>query len=195
LPSGTREGQALRPFFRALRGSVVKAWQSPEGYAYDHVIYSVGYPYREGDIERALAFAGRKAEAPRLPPLARLNRALTASSYPELADEVPEGLSAQGWSAVLHFLDPSYPLATDGAAAALRALGVKLPESLTPRSYAAYVAAVDRLKEAAPAWAVPETNWYLARVLEVGLAAWAGAGGARPKAQGPQAAQRGLALR
>ena len=179
MPKGRRDGAGLERFFRALRASVLEAWQSPEGFAYDHVIYNVGYPYRAGDIERALAFAGRKREAESLPPLPRLNKALTASRYPELADEVPEGMSAEGWSAVLHFLDPSYPLATDAAAKALRALGAPLPEKLTPAAYAAYVAAVDRLKEQAPVWAVPETNWYLARVIEVGLESWAENGAPR----------------
>lgn len=173
MPRAKPENGKLGPFFRALRASVLRAWQSPEGYAYDRVIYGVQYPYRAGDVERALAFAGRPGDARALPPLAKLNRGLTASSYPELAEQVPEGMSAAGWSAVVHFLDPSYPLATDKAVAALRALGAPLPEKLTPSSYAAYVAAVDRLKEQAPVWAVPETNWYLARVIEVGLEAWA----------------------
>jgi hypothetical protein len=173
LQRGKREERASAPFFRALRESVLKAWTSPQGYAYDRVIYAVGYPYRRGDLERALAFAGRANEAAALPPLAALNAALAASTYPDLAAEAPPGMSAEGWSAVLHFLDPSYPLATKEAAAALRALGARLPDELSAKSYPAYVAAVDALKDEAPMWAVPETNWYLARVIEVGLAAWA----------------------
>lgn len=173
MPKGRREARPHDAFFRALRGSVLKAWSSPEGYAYDHVIYHVGYPYRPGDLDKVLAFVGRRKDGGLLPPLAKLNRKLTLSRYPELAESVPEGVSAEGWSAVLHFLDPSYPLATARALAALRALGANLPASPTPASYPAYVAAVDELKEQAPVWAVPETNWYLARVLEVGLAAFA----------------------
>ncbi len=173
MPKGKREARPHDAFFRALRGSVLKAWSSPEGYAYDHVIYQVGYPYRAGDLDRVLAFVGRRQDGRALPPLGKLNRELTGSRYPELAKAVPEGMSVEGWSAVLHFLDPSYPLWTPRALAALRALGAKLPASPTPRSYPAYVAAVDELKEQAPVWAVPETNWYLARVLEVGLDAFA----------------------
>lgn len=173
MPRGKRESPATDAFFRALRGHVLSAWTSPSGFAYDRVIYAVGYPYRKGDLERVLAFAGRKDEARALPPLAALNRQLTDSAYPQLAGEAPAGISAEAWSAVLHFLDPSYPLATKEAAAALRRLGVELPPSLSTSSYPAYVAAIDRLKEHAPVWAVPETNWYLARVLEVGLEAYA----------------------
>ena len=177
MPRGRREPRPFDAFFRGLRRDVLRAWTSPEGFAYDRVIYRVGYPYRDGDIERVLAFAGRKDEGAKLPGLPRLNRTLVDSRYPELASEAPAGVSAEAWSAVLHFLDPSYPLATKEAAAALRALGVALPASLTAASYPAYVAAMDLLKEAAPVWAVPETNWYLARVLEVGLEAWAENGG------------------
>jgi hypothetical protein len=175
LPQGRPSADSALPFFKALRRLVVEAWTSPEGYAYDQVIYAVGYPYRPGDLERVLAFAGRSHEARLFPPLAALNRLLTDSGYPELAGEAPSGVSAESWSAVLHFLDPSYPLATRGAAAALRAMGERLPEEVTASSYPAYVASVDRLKEQAPVWAVPETNWYLARVIEVGLGAFLGA--------------------
>ena len=174
MPKGRRKSTREDDFFRALRGSVLEAWTSKDGYAYDHVMYRVGYPYRQGDLDSVLAYVGKREDGRALPPLAKLNRELTKSRYPELAEEVPEGVSVEGWSAVLHFLDPSYPLATPGALAALRALGAKLPASATPASYPAYVAAVDELKEKAPVWAVPETNWYLARVLEVGLEAFAG---------------------
>jgi hypothetical protein len=187
LPQGRRSAASAR-FFRALRDGVVRAWTSPEGYAYDRVIYAVAYPYRAGDVARVLAYVGRSAEADALPPLAALNRTLTQSRYPDLADEAPPGVSVEAWSAVLHFLDPSYPLANAQAAQALRAMGERLPEELTPASYAAYVAAVDRLKERAPVWAVPETNWYLARVIEVGLEAFAAAAGA-PGRRRPAAAR------
>jgi hypothetical protein len=173
LPQGKPEGGALSPFFRALRASVLDAWTSREGYAYDRVIYAVGYPYRKGDLERVLAFAGRKEEAKHFPPLGPLNRLLIESRYPELARLAPKGVSVEAWSAVLHFLDPSYPLAKAAANEALVALGFNLPARLKATDYPAFVAALDVLKEKAPMWAVPETNWYLARVLEVGLGAFA----------------------
>ncbi len=173
MPRGKPDGAARLRYFRALRGNVLDAWTSPQGFAYDAVLYAVGYPYRKGDVGLVLGFAGKPGDAEALPPLPRLNRTLVESSYPDLAEGAPEGVSAEGWSAVLHFLDPSYPLATLEAVAALRALGAKLPPAPTLASYPAYVAAVDALKEQAPMWAVPETNWYLARVLEVGLKAFA----------------------
>ena len=173
MPRARREGARFDAFFRSLRASTLEAWISRDGFAYDRVIYSVGYPYRQGDMARVLAFAGRPRDEGALPPLKALNRTLTASVYPELASNAPEHVSAEGWSAVLHFLDPSYPLATDNARRALAGLGFRMPESLTPRSYPAYVDAMDELKDKAPVWAVPETNWYLARVIEVGLEAFA----------------------
>jgi hypothetical protein len=173
LPHGRPEGGALGPFFRALRASVLTAWTSREGYAYDRVIYAVAYPYGEGDLERVLAFVGKKNEAKLLPSLGPLNRLLLDTVYPDLAPRAPRGMSAEAWSAVLHFLDPSYPLANPSANDALGALGFKLPLRLKASDYPAFVAALDVLKEKAPVWAVPETNWYLARVLEVGLEAFA----------------------
>lgn len=181
MPRGSREGGALDAFFRSLRGGVLEAWTSREGYAYDRVLYTVGYPYRVGDPARVLKWARREEDLKGLPPLDALNRALTQGRYPELAGEAPPGVSAQGWSAILHFVDPSYPLLTQPAHAALLALGYRLPAAPTTAAYPAYVDALDELKEKAPVWAVPETNWYLARVLEVGLAAFAPARAARAK--------------
>lgn len=179
MPRGRREGGALDAFFRSLRGSVLEAWTSREGYAYDRVIYAVGYPYRPEDPQRVLKWAGREGDLKALPPLASLNRTLTTARYPSLAGESPAGVSAEGWSALLHFLDPSYPLATARAHAALLALGYRLPQAPAPAAYPAYVDALDELKDKAPVWAVPETNWYLARVLEVGLSSFPSARGGR----------------
>lgn len=181
MPRGRREGGALDAFFRSLRPSVLHAWTSREGYAYDRVIYAVGYPYRAGDLERVLKWSGREDDLKALPPLDALNRTLATGRYPSLAGQAPAGVSVEGWAALLHFLDPSYPLATPRAHDALLALGYRLPDAPAPAAYPAYVDALDELKEKAPVWAVPETNWYLARVLEVGLSAFPSARGARPR--------------
>ena len=173
MPRASRKGDRLDGFFRSLRASILEAWSSPEGFAYDRVLYAVGYPYRTEDLSRVLKWAGRPSEERALPPLKRLNETLTRSVYPELASGAPPGVSIEAWSAILHFLDPSYPLATPGANRGLLALGFPVAEALSPTSYAAYLEALDELKERAPVWAVPETNWYLARVIEVGLEAFA----------------------
>jgi len=170
------KARALRPFFKTLRERVLACWQSKEGVAYDRVLYSVAYPYAKGDVEEVLAWAGSPAARTKLPALDTLNREWTARPYPEAASLAPPGVSANAWSALLHFLDPSYPLVTEESYAGLRALGFALPERLGARAYPSYVAAVDTLKDEAPVWAVPETNWYLARVIQVGLEGWAPAG-------------------
>lgn len=171
MPSGRPNQRALDVFFRSLRADVVRAWVSKRGLAYDRVQYAVAYPYGAGDIDRILRWAGCGAEAKRLPPLRALNDELTSHSYPALATRAPPGVSAKAWSAVLHFCDPCYPLATPEAEEGLRALGFNVGAAGSAVNYAKYLAAVDELKDRAPMWAVPETNWYLARVLEVGLAA------------------------
>ena len=171
MPSARRDKRAFDTFFRGLRAEVVRAWISKRGLAYDSVQYAVRYPYRSGDVERILKWAGCAPERTRLPPLRALNAQLTSHSYPSLATRAPPGVSAKAWSAVLHFCDPSYPLSTPEAEAGLRALGFNVGTQGSAADYAKYLAAVDELKDRAPMWAVPETNWYLARVLEVGLAA------------------------
>lgn len=172
MPRASHKGVRFDAFFKSLRASILEAWTSPEGFAYDRVQYAVRYPYKKGDMAAILRWAGRPGDEGSLPALKKLNEALTNSLYPELAFQAPKGLSVEGWSAILHFLDPSYPLATARANRALRALGFALPEALTLASYPAYVEALDALKERAPVWSVPETNWYLARVIEVGLEAF-----------------------
>jgi len=179
------EGPRLAPFFAGLRGDILAAWQSPLGFAYDRVIYSVSYPYTEGDVTRVLAWCGRAGERARLPAVGELNRTLEAHSYPELASRAPPGVSAHAWSAVLHFCDPSYPIYTERAAEALSALGFDAAARGGEPDYGAFVAAVDELKVEAPAASIPETNWYLARNLGVGLEGWWQAGDAhgRPVAR------------
>ncbi|MBI4393065.1 MAG: hypothetical protein HY556_04595 [Euryarchaeota archaeon] len=70
---------------------------------------------------------------------------------------------------MLHFQDPSYPLFTTDAAGSLRRVGFP---PIVARSYWSYVKAIDVLKEAVPASAVPETNWFLARLIQVALDWW-----------------------
>jgi len=167
------EARALSPFFEGLKQRVLSSWQSKEGLAYDRVLYAVSYPYAKQDIDRVLAWAGGALERASLPPLRELNRMLMSRPYPQVAPLAPEGLSAQSWSALLHFLDPSYPLATDRSYAGVQALGFALPQRLDTTAYPRYLAALDTLKDEAPVFAVPETNWYLARVIQVGLERWA----------------------
>lgn len=184
MPRGRPERAAVDAFFRGLRKDVLAAWSSRNGFAYDRVLYAVGYPYGPDDPARVLRFVGREDETKAVPPLAALNRVLLESRYPELGARSPPGLTAWAWSALAHFLDPSYPMATTSAWQALRMMGFDLPEEIAPRAYPAYLEAVDALKARAPVWAVPETNWYLSRVLEVGLSRYA------PRAQGARGRAR-----
>ena len=167
------EARTLTPFFKTLRERVLRTWQSREGVAYDRVLYTVDYPYAKGDVEEVLEWAGSPGASKHLPGLETLNRQWTARPYPEVAPLAPAGVGATAWSALLHFLDPSYPLVTEESYARLRSLGFPLPHRLDARAYPHYVAGVDTLKDEAPVWAVPETNWYLARVIQVGLEGWA----------------------
>jgi hypothetical protein len=170
------EQRQLGPFFDGLREDILAAWQSGPGYDYDRVIYSVSYPYREDDIAHVLAWCGRASERAHLPPVEMLNRTLESHDYPALARLAPEGVSAQAWSSVLHFCDPSYPVYSEAAAEALRSLGYETRGPDGKVSYLAFLEAVDRLKAAAPVTSIPETNWYLARNIGVGLEHWASAG-------------------
>jgi hypothetical protein len=171
------EARALSRFFRTLKERVVARWQSKEGLAYDRVLYTVSYPYAKGDVELVLEWAGRPQERARLPAVRELNHELTSRPYPQVAPLAPAGVSAQSWSALLHFLDPSYPLATPESYVGVLALGFPVEPRLDARGYPGYLAAVDTLKDEAPVFAVPETNWYLARVIQVGLEKWRGADG------------------
>jgi hypothetical protein len=172
LPSDPPDARALERFFHRLRGDVLSAWVSKAGLSYDRVLYGVAYPYQKGDVVRVLGWARCRNEHARLPPLAALNKELASYPYPHLASRAPRGVSGLAWSCILHFCDPSYPVLTAKARAGLRNLGFKLGKTRTAAEYARYLEAVDLLKELAPVWAVPETNWYLARILEVGLEAW-----------------------
>lgn len=162
----------LRPFFAALRDEILAAWQSGPGYDYDRVIYAVGYPYREEDVAHVLAWCGRAGERAMLPPVEEVNRMLETHEYPMHAALAPAGVSAHAWSALLHFCDPSYPIYTDKAAKALRSLGIDTAGPDGSPDYRAFLEAVDRLKVEAPVSSIPETNWYLARNIGVGLEGW-----------------------
>ena len=175
MPRARPESQSFAPFFRGLRDRTVATWQSRDGYDYDSVLYSIHYPFTEADLDRIFEWVGRGSERRQLPPVAPLNKSLESATYPALAAKAPRGVSAQAWSAVLHFCDPSYPLYTDGAAKGLERLGFEMLDAQGPKAYPAFLAAVDTLKEQAPVWSIPETNWYLARVIEVGLGSWTAA--------------------
>jgi hypothetical protein len=166
------ERRVLSSFFQSLKAQTLAAWRSREGFAYDRVLYSVRYPYVAPDLEQVLEWAGHPQDLLRLPALEQLNRGLTGRVYPKAASLAPGGVSAEGWSAILHFLDPSYPLATPAAFEGLKELGFSLAPRLEASGYPRYLAAVDSLKERAPVAAVPETNWYLGRVIQVGLESW-----------------------
>lgn len=188
LRQGAHEPAPLGPFFAGLREDILAAWQSTPGYAYDRVIYSVNYPYTEDDIAHVLAWCGRAGERASMPPVADINRMLETHEYPAHADMAPAGVSAHAWSAVLHFCDPSYPIYTDQAAEALRSLGLETTRPDGSPDYRAFIEAVDRLKAEAPVTAIPETNWYLARNIGVGLEGWL-----RSQADGPSGATRAVA--
>lgn len=169
MPRKRPDERALRRFFSELPAIIGHRWRSREGLDYDEVLYAVSTPYQEGDLELVLRWAGREEELEALPPRSRLNKTLASSPYPELSRRAPSALNAHVWSAVVHFYDPSYPLATPGAGVGLQRLGLPPADRTDPVFYARFVDAVDALKELAPAWAVPETNWYLSRIMQVGL--------------------------
>jgi len=183
LPRARPETGPLDPFFSGLRDRAVANWQSRDGYDYDSVLYSMHYPFTESDLDRILSWVGRRGERTHLPPVVSLNQDLEGATYPSMAAKAPRGVSSHAWSAVLHFCDPSYPLYTDAAAQGLERLGFRLMAPESPNAYPTFLSAVDTLKERAPVWSIPETNWYLARVIEVGLSSW--------KAATRQAAARG----
>lgn len=143
--------------------------QGPIGAAYDRVIYATGMPVSDADVSRSLGFAGFDERPVSLPRGQELRELIEAHPYPRLARRAPRGIAVEAWSAILHFHDPSYPLDTPDARRGLAHLGYKITEG-TP--YSAYVAAVDDLKERAPAIAVPETHWFLSRLVQVGLEFW-----------------------
>ncbi len=181
MPPVALERRLLGPFFGRLRQDILAAWESDPGYDYDRVIYAVSYPYREDDIAHVLAWCGRAGERAHLPPVEKLNRTLESHDYPGLAGMAPPGVSPEAWSSVLHFCDPSYPVYTAAAADALGSLGYETRGADGAADYRAFLEAVDRLKAEAPVTSIPETNWYLARNIGVGLEGWARAHPNRPQ--------------
>lgn len=167
-----RKARALAPFYAGLRAEILAAWASKPGFAYDRVIYSVHYPYTDEDLDRVLTWCGKPDDRARLPPVGALNDMLEGHTYPELSGMAPTGVSTHGWSAILHFCDPSYAVYTDETALALAELGFDVAGADGAPDYGRFLAAVDTLKAEAPATAIPETNWYLARNIGVGLESW-----------------------
>lgn len=168
MPRARPDPFRLQCFYDSLPILVASRLSGPEARAYDHVLYTVAQPYRPRDIALVLAYARAATSPTAVPPATRAQLALGALAYPRFAGAAPAGLDAGAWSAVLHFHDPSYPLDTPAARAGLRSLGFDEAEG----DYPGYVAVLDQLKERAPASAVPETHWFLARLLQAGLEAW-----------------------
>lgn len=139
------------------------------GAAYDRVLYATSMPITQADVARSLGFAGFEKRPPGLPREDGLRGLLDENSYPQLASLVPQGVASGAWSAILHFHDPSYPLDSSDARRGLAHLGYKITDH---DPYATFVAAVDDLKDRAPARAVPETHWFLSRLIQVGLERW-----------------------
>ena len=165
---GTPDSAELDRFFQSLSRSVRRELASEAGAKYDRLLYAVSFPYRDQDFGRVLDFVGHSTGG--YAHEAVLVSALQRLPYPVLARAPLAESDPHAWSAILHFHDPSYPLYTAQAKRSLRRLGYGLSSS---SPYVDYVAAVDDLKERCPAWAVPETHWFLARLLQVGLHAWA----------------------
>lgn len=84
------------------------------------------------------------------------------------------GLDLQTMSHYLHFFHHAYPIYTRESLAGLAKLGVDLPFTKVrdPDVYGLYIEALDELKERAPFRSVPETNVFLARILQGALHAY-----------------------
>ncbi|MBI2078682.1 MAG: hypothetical protein HYT80_09995 [Euryarchaeota archaeon] len=161
------DGNTVDWFFEGLVAAVLEELDSPAGAAYDRTLYAIGMEYGAVDARRALDYAvGPRHGAT---PTDKVLASLGQTPYPRLARRRLPGQGIRGTAAILHFFDASYPLHTEPAERALVELGFELP---SPLQYVDYVHAIDRLKERCPASAVPESNWFLSRILQVGLEAW-----------------------
>lgn len=173
-------------FFECLPEAVAEEIEGPVGTAYDGVLYATSMPITSADVVRSLGFAGFEKESLKLPREAELRALLDEKPYPLLATLAPKDVASGAWSTILHFHDPSYSLDSPEARRGLAHLGYNITE-LDP--YAIFVAAIDDLKDRAPARAVPETHWFLSRLIQVGLEHW-GRGVVPRESKGSQMATR-----
>lgn len=164
-------------FFEMLPAFIHGARNSPAGEDYERILYSTSTPYADDDVDRVLEFARHQLGSTTERAPEGLWALLLPRSYPRYAAMDPPGTDFQAWSALVHFHDASYPLYHEDARNALAHLGYIIDED---RAYASYVEAVDDLKERVQAISVPESNWFLSRLFEVGLGCWV-----RPVSTGP----------
>jgi hypothetical protein len=153
--------------------------QEPVRTAYDSLIYGFQRPITLDYASKVFRFAGVEANGAAGP--APWGQAFTSAIFPqtnqllELA-KVP-GATLPAAAALMHFCTPSYPAYIKESAHGLRRLGRRVDhvDSLDPKglmAYDAYVQELQRLKDAATFKHVPETYYFLTRIMEAALAAY-----------------------
>ncbi|MBI4394001.1 MAG: hypothetical protein HY556_09440 [Euryarchaeota archaeon] len=147
--------------------------------AYDSLIYAFQRPITLDYASKVFRFAGVEADRKSGP--APWSQSFTSAIFPETRQllelsKVP-GATLPAAAALMHFCTPSYPAYLEGSVEGLRRLGRKVDrvDSLDPTgltAYDSYVRELQRLKDAATFMQVPETYYFLTRIMEAALAAY-----------------------
>lgn len=145
--------------------------------AYDEILYAMRRPLTHGVYQQVLAYVGHHADAGDGDPFAEADRVLRACRYPDpepLAGLRELGCDLRLATALLHFYNPAFPIYDVPSLAAARRLGREVPfeVQLSGEGLAAYrqfVLLVHDYKERIGHFFVPETHYYLTRVIEGAL--------------------------
>lgn len=152
--------------------------QAPVHEAYQRLLYTIEHPLAESTtdaIEQAFGLPHPQWTGHLRRDAIRL---LDAHRYPDTAPiaalpAVP-GLDLRTLSHYLHFFHHAYPIYDEASCKGLARLGLEVPfvRQRDADVYAAYIQALEGLKEGIPFWDVPETNVYLTRIVQGALSAY-----------------------
>ena len=168
---------ALQPFFDQVKQLYAKA-QAGVHEPYQYLLYHVEHPLHESTTE--MVEQAFHLPSPHWTPGSRVAAisALDGCQYPDTfpvatIPDVP-GLGMRTLSHYLHFFHHAYPIYDEASCRGLAKLGYRITfsDKRDPTAYAAYIKAIEELKERVPFWDVPETNVYLTRIVQAALAGY-----------------------